>query len=111
MKRRARNEYLVESIKQSQAKAKQVELGSRELDLRTLRFLQWFIELGHTAKDDFFYHDIIDQFQTSAIRYQLYEASNVLGLYQYIYTPNFHGYASQESRNIIEKSLTSRVVG
>jgi hypothetical protein len=110
-KRQARNKYLVESIQQSQAAAKEAEPGSRELDLRTLRFLQWIIELGLTPKDNFSYHDIIDQFQTSAIRYQLYEAVSVLGMYQSIYTPNFHGYSSQASRNIIEKSMTSRVVG
>lgn len=111
MKRHERNQYLVESIQQSQAAAKEAEPGSRELDLRTLRFLQWIIELGLTAKDDFSYHDIIDQFQTSAIRYQLYEAVSVLGMYQSIYAPNFHGYSSQASRNIIEKSMTSKVVG
>ena len=111
MKRCARNDYLVKSVQQSQAAAKEAAPGSRELDLRTLRFLQWIIELGLTPKDDFSYHDIIDQFQTSAIRYQLYEAVSVLGVYQSIYTPNFHGYSSQASRNIIEKSLTSKVIG
>jgi hypothetical protein len=110
-KRRGRNQYLIESVQQIQAAAKEAEPGSRELDLRTLRFLQWIIELGLTSKDDFSYHDIIDQFQTSAIRYQLYEAVSVLGMYQSIYTPNFHGYSSQASRNIIEKSMTSRVIG
>ena len=110
-KRHMRNEYLVEAVKTNQAAGKKHEPGSRELDLKTLRFLQWFIELGLTKKDDFSYHDVIDQFQTSAIRYQLYEAVSDLGVYQYIYAPNFHGYASQAQRNIIQKSLTQRVVG
>ena len=69
------------------------------------------IELGRTAKDDFSYHDVIDQFQTSAIRYQLYEAVSDLGVYQFIYAPNFHGYVSEAMRNTIEKSLTEKVVG
>ena len=109
--RNTRNSYLVEEVQQSQAAGQRHEPGSRELDLRTLRFLQWFIELAHTAKDDFSYHDVIDQFQTSAIRYQLYEAINDLGMYQFIYAPNFHGYLTQGMRNVIEKSLTSRVIG
>jgi hypothetical protein len=110
-KRESRNLYLVQSVRDSQTQAKLPEPGSRELDLETLRFLQWFLELGMTAKDDFSYHDVIDQFQTSAIRYQLYEAVSELGLYQLVYAPNFHGYLSQAMRNIIEKSLTQKVVG
>lgn len=106
-----RNEYLISAVQQNQARGKKQEPGSRELDLKTLRFMQRFIELGLTTKDDFSYHDIIDQFQTSAIRYQLYEAVSDLGVYQFIYAPNFHGYLSQASRNCIEKSLTERVVG
>lgn len=64
-KRQKRNEYLVEAVKESQAQA---------------RDMQWFIELGLTKKDDFSYHDVIDQFQTSAIRCQLYEAVSDLGV-------------------------------
>lgn len=110
-KRDERNAYLIKSVQENQAMGTAAERGSREVDLETLRFLQWFIELGRTAHDDFSYHDVIDQFQTSAIRYQLYEAVSDLGLYQYIYAPNFHGYVSAAQRNIIEKSLTERVVG
>lgn len=110
-KREKRNEYLVQSVQESQATAKRPAPGSRELDLKTLRFLQWFIELGLSAKDDFSYHDVIDQFQTSAIRYQLYESVSDLGSYQFIYAPNFHGYLSQAMRNSIEKSLTQKVIG
>lgn len=110
-KREKRNEYLIQSVQQSQTTAKRPAPGSRELDMKTLRFLQWMIELGMTAKDDFSYHDVIDQFQTSAIRYQLYESVSDLGMYQFIYAPNFHGYLSQAMRNSIEKSLTEKVVG
>ena len=110
-KRQKRNEYLVEAVQENQAAGRKHPPGSREVDLRTLRFMQWFIELGLTRKDDFSYHDVIDQFQTSAIRYQLYEAVSDLGVYQYIYAPNFRGCVSQAMRNCIEKSLTERVVG
>lgn len=109
-KRQKRNEYLIPSVQASQATAKRPAAGSRELDLETLRHVQWMLELGLTAKDDFSYHDVIDQFQTSAIRYQLYESVSDLGLYQSIYAPNFHGYLSQAQRNSIEKSLTEKVL-
>ena len=109
-KRETRNGYLVKEVQNNQAQATESDLGSRELDERQLRFLQWFIELGLTPKDDFSYHDVIDQFQTSAIRYQLYEAVSDLGMYQYLFAPNFHGYLSQAQRNIIEKSFTKKVM-
>jgi hypothetical protein len=110
-KRQVRNAYLVDAVQQNQANATEAEAGSREVDEETLRFVQWTIELGLTAKDDYSYHDVIDQFQTSAIRYQLYEAVSGLGLYQSVFTPNFHGYLSLAQRNIIEKSLQKKVVG
>jgi hypothetical protein len=110
-KRQVRNAYLVDAVQQNQANATEPQPGSREVDEKTLRFVQWHLELGLTAKDDFSYHDIIDQFQTSAIRYQLYEAVSDLGMYQNVFAPNFHGYLSQAQRNIIEKSLTKKVVG
>ncbi|KAF2465390.1 uncharacterized protein BDR25DRAFT_379089 [Lindgomyces ingoldianus] len=110
-KRELRNQYLIGSVQESQAGAKVSKPGSRELDLRMLRFVQWELEVGLAGMDDFSHHDIIDQFQTSAIRYQLYGTQNDLGMYQYIYAPNFHGYLSKAQRNCIEKSLTERVVG
>jgi hypothetical protein len=109
--REIRNAYLMDTVQQNQLEAVQAEPGSREVDEVTLRFLQWFLELGLTPKNDFSYHDVIDQFQTSAIRYQLYEAVSDLGLYQNVFAPNFHGYLSQAQRSIIEKSLQKKVVG
>lgn len=110
-KRKIRNEYLVDAVQQNQANAVEPDPGSREVDERTLRFLQWHLELGHTAMDDWSYHDVIDQFQTASIRYQLYEAVSGLGMYQNVFAPNFHGYLSKAQRHIIEKSLQKKVVG
>ncbi|KIX10525.1 uncharacterized protein Z518_01608 [Rhinocladiella mackenziei CBS 650.93] len=109
-KRESRNNYLIDEVRNNQAQAVQPEPGSREVDEKNLRFLQWFLELGLTPRDDFSYHDVIDQFQTSAIRYQLYETVSDLGLYQNVYCPNFHGYLSQAQRNVIEKSFTKKVM-
>jgi hypothetical protein len=110
-KRKQRNEYLIPSVQKTQQEGHKFPPGSRELSLRDLRFIQWFIELGMQPFDDFKYHDVIDQFQTAAIRYQLYESVSDMGLYQYNYAPNFHGYLSEAQRRCIEKSLTERVVG
>jgi len=110
-KRNGRNEYLIPAVRKTQAEGERAPPGSRELSPRDLRFIQWFVELGMRLFDDFAYHDVIDQFQTAAIRYLLYEAVSDLGLYQFNYAPNFHGYLSLAQRRIIEKSLTERVVG
>ncbi len=110
-KRAARNNFLLDEVRNNQTTASPApEAGSRELDESTLRFVQWFLELGMTPKDDFSYHDVVDQFQTAAIRYQLYEAVNCLGLYQNVFCPNFHGYLSQAQTNTIDKSLTKKVM-
>jgi hypothetical protein len=109
-KRQTRNSYLIHAVQENQAKAVSPEDGTRELDERSLRFLQSVVEVGLAPMDDFSRHDIIDQFQTSAIRYQLYETVSDLSMYQSIYCPNFHGYASQASRNAIEKSLVKKVM-
>jgi hypothetical protein len=93
-KRQIRNEYLVQAVQLSQATALVVKDGTRELDETSLRFVQWMIELGLAPMDDWSYHDIIDQFQTSAIQYQLYETVSAIGIYQSAYCPNFHGYVS-----------------
>ena len=110
-KREARNRFLLDEVRNNQTQASPApEAGTREVDENTLRFVQWFVELGLTPKDDFSYHDVVDQFQTAAIRYQLYEAVNVLGLYQNVYCPNFRGYLYQAQINTIDKSCTKKVV-
>jgi hypothetical protein len=110
-KRDERNAYLVDAVQQNQASAQQAPApGSREADERSLRFLQWVIEMGLAPKDDWSYHDIIDQFQTSAIRYQLYQGMWELAAFQNHYCPSFHGYLSQAERGLIEKSMSKRVM-
>jgi hypothetical protein len=110
-KREKRNEYLRQAVQENQTNAVvALDPVSRELDLRTLTFVQWHIELGLSGFDDWSYHDVIDQFQTLAVRYQLYEAVYCLGLYQAHYTPNFHGYLSEAQINVIYKSCTNKAM-
>jgi len=108
-KRVHRNDYLVDAVERIHT-ATAPQPGTRELSERDVRFLQWVLEMGLSDKNDWSHHDIIDQFQTSAIRYQLYDGVCSLGTYQYIFAPNFHGYLSQAQRNLIEKSLTQKVM-
>ena len=84
--------------------------GSREVDLKTLRFVQHMIERGLTPHDNLSYHDVIDQFQTGAVRYQLYGVVDSLALYLTHYAPGFHGYVAEACRNAIEKSTTKRIM-
>jgi hypothetical protein len=102
-KRRAdRNQFLINQAKTNLSASQSAPApGAREADLRTLRFVQWALEMGLTSIDDFSYHDIIDQFQTSAIRYQLYQGIYELVLFQNNYCPNFHGYLSQAERGMV----------
>lgn len=110
-KREERNAFLINAVQQNQADAHPPPApGTREADERTLRFLQWMLEVGLAPMDDFSYHDVIDQFQTSAIRYQLYNCMYELAMFQNNYCPNFHGYLSKAQRNAIEKSMTKRVM-
>lgn len=110
-KAQERNRYLVQAVQEQMANASPPPPPeSRELDLETLRHVQWILERGLSPKDDFSYHDIIDQFQPAALRYQLYGTADALSVYQSHYAPGFHGYLSRASQNSIEKSLQKRVM-
>ncbi len=86
------------------------EAKDREVDLDGLRAVQYILDQARRQNDDWTDFTVIDQFQTSALRYQLYEMIYVLAVYQGIYTPNFHGYLSEAIRKTIEKSLTPTVL-
>ena len=106
-----RNKWLPEKVKEQTEHAVAAPApGSRELDLKTLRFVQHMIERGLAPHADLSYHDVIDQFQTGAVRYQLYGVVDSLSLYLTHYAPGFHGYAAEACRNCIEKSLTKRIM-
>ncbi|KAL8678760.1 MAG: hypothetical protein Q9186_004911 [Xanthomendoza sp. 1 TL-2023] len=106
-----RNQWLPAKVKEQAEQAIAAPTpGSRELDLHTLRFVQHMVERGLAPHQDLSYHDVIDQFQTGAVRYQLYGVVDSLALYMTHYAPGFHGYAAAACRNCIEKSLTKRIM-
>jgi Linalool dehydratase/isomerase len=56
-------------------------------------------------------YDKVEQFQTSALRYQINHLGYGLGMLQCMYTPSFHGYLSLAQRNLIELYLDRRIWG
>jgi hypothetical protein len=108
--RRQHNQYLakyIEALPDTFPPA--AEPGTRELDLRTLRFVQWTIETGLLPPDDWSRHTVIDQFQTAALRYQLYQTVYALQAYQCHYVPNYSGALGEACRNSIHKAQCQKV--
>ncbi len=108
--RRRRNLYLPQAERQvSERAAPCAEPGSRELSAEDLAQLRYALDRGLQPPDSFHGFDVIEQFQTSSIRYQINNLLWALQIMQCHYTPNFHGYASQAQRNLIEKLTTPKV--
>ncbi|MGH3556163.1 MAG: hypothetical protein ACRDTK_01330 [Mycobacterium sp.] len=84
--------------------AVQQELSTR--DLTTLRSL---FDRALQPLDTFNGFTKVDQFQTSAIRYQLNFMQWALAMAQLHYTPSFHGYLSAAQRNLIDKLTLPQV--
>lgn len=83
----------------------------RELSLEELQALRYNLDLALQPLDAFEGFQTIEQFQTSALRYQLNNLGYSLAVMQAIYTPNFQGYNNLAQRNAIEKALNKRVWG
>ncbi len=69
------------------------------------------LDLALQPVDEFEGYDWIDQFQTSAVRYQLNFQHYALALMHANRTPAFTGYLAQAQRNLIEKMTNRRVWG
>lgn len=87
-----------------------VQNDSDELDLESLRKLQFLFDQAFQSLDDWSGFTRIDQFQTASLRYQIYQMMYCLGLYQSSYAPNAHGYINEAFRRVIERSLTPDVL-
>lgn len=84
-------------------------VDQREMSAEDLSAVRYLLDRALQPVDGFNGFDIIDQFQTSALRYQINHAGYALAEIQCNYTPNFHGYLSLAQRNLIEKYLQRRV--
>ena len=75
----------------------------KELSTEDLGTLRSLLDRALQPLDKFDGFTKIDQFQTSAIRYQLNFSQWALAMAQLHYTPSFHGYLSAAQRNLIDK--------
>ncbi|KAF5541359.1 linalool dehydratase-isomerase precursor [Fusarium napiforme] len=111
-KRTARNEFILrqaaETDKLVAAASKREE--DEELSIESLRKLQFLFDQAFQSLDDWSGFTIVDQYQTAALRYQIYQMMFVLGLYQSTYAPNAHGYVNEAFQRAIERSLTQKVL-
>jgi Linalool dehydratase/isomerase len=83
--------------------------GDIELNADALAALRYVIDRGLQQPGDFTGYDKIDQFQTSALRYQINYLGYALAVAQAHYTPNFHGYFTRAQCGLIDTYLDRRV--
>ncbi|HUY27699.1 MAG TPA: hypothetical protein VMV27_09800 [Candidatus Binataceae bacterium] len=86
-------------------------IGDRELTPDDLAASRYALDRALQPVGQMNGYDKVDQFQTSALRYQINHLGYGLGMLQCMYTPSFHGYLSQAQRNLIELYLDRRIWG
>ncbi len=107
-RRAVRNAYLPAALRDLDRQAVAAS-AERELDPEDLAQLRYALDRGLQPVESFEGFDVIEQFQTSALRYQINHLLWALQLAQCHYTPNFHGYLSQAQRNLIDKLTQPKV--
>lgn len=80
-----------------------------ELDDTDLAFTRYLLDLTLQPLDSFDGFDVIEQFQTSSIRYQLTAVQTALAAYQSAHVPAFSGYLLEAQRAAIVKMCHPRV--
>ncbi|KIX01173.1 uncharacterized protein Z518_08898 [Rhinocladiella mackenziei CBS 650.93] len=110
--RQKRNSYLPAVVQQlardavAPASPEDMELQPEELGQ-----LRYFIEVANQDKDDWSNFTEIEQFQTSALRYQLNELSYALSFANKLYTPSFRGgYLQEAQKNVLLKYCQKKVL-
>lgn len=101
---RAHRSAQKELLRSAAASTEPAEMSER--DLARLRFL---LDRALQPLDRFDGFQWIEQFQTSAVRYQLCFAGYALAFAQAKYLPAFGGYLNRAQRNLIEKQRDHRV--
>ncbi len=108
----ARNRYLPAAITEAMEVAAPVPApAERELTAEDLASVRYALDRALQPVGQMNGYDKVDQFQTSALRYQINHLGYGLGMLQCHYTPSFHGYLSQAQRNLIELYLDKRIWG
>jgi hypothetical protein len=104
-----RTQYLPGDLAALDRRLVSAKNGPRELDDLQLGHVRWLLGLGLQPVDQFDGFDVIEQFQPSALRYQINHVQYALAQVQRHYTPNFHGYLSEAQERLIEKLTVPKV--
>ncbi|HUL04733.1 MAG TPA: hypothetical protein VLV76_00265 [Candidatus Acidoferrum sp.] len=80
-----------------------------EIDLRLLQQMRLLLDRALQPVDRFDGFQWIDQFQTSAVRYQINVVSYALSMAAHAHLPAFAGYMLTAQRNLADKLLDHRV--
>lgn len=85
--------------------------AARDCELSTdqLAALRYVLDRALQPIGQYEGYDIVDQFQTGALRYQINHLGFALGLARTHYTPSFDGYLGQAQRNLVETYLQRKV--
>jgi Linalool dehydratase/isomerase len=81
----------------------------RELTEEDLQVQRHILDRALQPPEEFAGYDWLDQFQTSAVRYQLNFQQYALAMANLCSTPAFTGYLAEAQRRVIEKMLDRRV--
>ncbi len=102
-KRDERLGYVPEELAQVRQTAQpEPAAGSLELSREQLLFQRVLFDEALQPFGQFKGYDDPDIFQFAAIRYQMNQVQNTLNNIFYHYTPNFHGYAAEAQRKMVE---------
>ena len=105
-----RNSYLPLAERQVLERASpRATPGTRELTAEELAHLRFALDRGLQPVESLEGFHVIEQFQTSSLRYQINTLLWALQIAQCHYAPNFHGYLSQAQRNLIDKLTVPKV--
>lgn len=109
-KRDIRNAYLPSVLQEIEDSAIPADdIADRELSEAQLASFRYVLDRALQTPGKFKGFNIIEQFQPSAIRYQLNHLCYTMALTQCQYTPSFHGYLNDAQRNCIDQLTLPKV--
>jgi len=110
--RAARTQFLPKSIAEVRERSSSTpDASARELSTESLAAMRYLWDRALQPVEQFGGFDVVEQFQPSALRYQINHMGFVLGIAQGSYLPNFHGYHMDAQNNLIQKYLLRKVWG
>jgi Linalool dehydratase/isomerase len=80
-----------------------------EMDEITTALARKFVDIASKPYDDWSDWDVLDQFQTAAVRYQVDHMIYTLALQKYTRTPAFRGYQDEAMRRLVTKYQQKKV--